>query len=83
VEGGGHNVDEMDRGSLGTYVASAALADLIRDLRERDLLTGEVRESVIASLNQFIAIRNADPQEAWHVALFDLYEELTGQPPGK
>jgi hypothetical protein len=75
------NFDEMDPGKLGTYVASVALADLIRDLRERGLLVGDVRESVIESLNQFIARRSGDPQKAWHVDLFDLYEELTGQLP--
>jgi hypothetical protein len=74
-----HN--KMDRGEHGTYVASATLADLIRDLRERDLLKGEVRQSVIDSLNEFIARRSAAPHDAWHVDLVDLYEELTGRLP--
>lgn len=72
---------DMDRGELGTYVASASLADLVRDLRERGLLTGAVRDSVVVSLDQFIAQRSAEPMDAWHVDLINIYQDLTGKSP--
>jgi len=74
---------DMDRGELGTYVASVSLADLVRDLQERGLLTGAIRDSVVASLDHFIAQRSAEPMDAWHVDLIDLYEDLTGKPPSR
>lgn len=71
----------MSRGELGTYVASAFLADMVRDLRERGLLEGAVRDSVISSLENFVQRRTGDPREQWHVDLLELYEELTGRLP--
>jgi len=71
----------MDRGEIATYAASSALGDLIRDLRERGLLEGEIRDSVLASLDEFIARRTGEPMETWHVDLVDLYEDLSGRSP--
>ena len=70
-----------NEGDHRTYVASAALATLIQDLRERGLLVGDVRESIASSLDLFAETRTADPNETWHVDLVDIYEELHDKPP--
>jgi hypothetical protein len=64
-----------------TYAAACALLDLIQDLEHRGLLTGEVRDSVAASLELFRTTRTADPQRAWHSDLTLVYEELHGHQP--
>jgi hypothetical protein len=63
------------------YVASAHLADFIRDLRERDLLNGEVRQAAAESVEDFRKHRSGDPMETWHVDLCDVYEELHEKTP--
>lgn len=73
--------DELSRSEYGTYLASAHLADFVRDLRERGLLTGQVCASVASSLEDFRKRRTGDPNQTWHSDLYDQYEELHGHPP--